>query len=93
MNRYIGILLFSILLMCSCKSDKKKAITISTPEKDAMEIVEYYKEVKNKEMSFAEYENIIRTKADIYIEEGRDTEEVQRFLRLANEAVRKIATE
>ncbi len=44
-------------------------------------------------MSFGEYENIIRTKADMYIEEGRDTEEVQRFLRLANEAISKIATE
>ncbi|TGY02157.1 MULTISPECIES: hypothetical protein [Bacteroidales] len=92
MNKYIGILLFCLMLICGC-NDKKKEITISTPEKDAKEIVEYYKEVQQKKMSFGEYENIIRTKADMYIEEGRDTEEVQRFLRLANEAISKIATE
>ena len=92
MNKYIGILLFCLMLICGC-NDKKKEITISTPEKDAKEIVEYYKEVQQKKKRFGEYENIIRTKADMYIEEGRDTEEVQRFLRLANEAISKIATE
>ena len=45
MNKYIGILLFCLMLICGC-NDKKKEITISTPEKDAKEIVEYYKEVQ-----------------------------------------------
>lgn len=51
MNKYIGILLFCLMLICGC-NDKKKEITISTPEKDAKEIVEYYKEVQQKKNEF-----------------------------------------
>ncbi len=47
MNKYIGILLFCLMLICGC-NDKKKEITISTPEKDAKEIVEYYIKRFNK---------------------------------------------
>ena len=73
--------------------DNKKKISISTPEKDAKEMSVYHKQVLKGEMTITEFENILNSKVNMYIKDGRDRDEVALFLDLSKEIMRNTALE
>jgi hypothetical protein len=85
-------------MLCLCSffiygCDNKKKISISTPEKDAKEMSVYHKQVLKGEMTITEFENILNSKVNMYIKDGRDRDEVALFLDLSKEIMRNTALE
>lgn len=65
----------------------------TTPEKDAKEMSVYHKQVLKGEMTITEFENILNSKVNMYIKDGRDRDEVALFLDLSKEIMRNTALE
>ena len=62
-------------------------------EKDAKEMSVYHKQVLKGEMTITEFENILNSKVNMYIKDGRDRDEVALFLDLSKEIMRNTALE
>ena len=70
MKRIIWLLCLCSFFIYGCDNNKK--ISISTPEKDAKEMSVYHKQVLKGEMTITEFENILNSKVNMYIKDGRD---------------------
>lgn len=53
----------------------------------------YHKQVLKGEMTITEFENILNSKVNMYINDGRDRDEVALFLDLSKEIMRNTALE
>lgn len=82
MRKIICILSLCIIFMCGCN----KKNSISTPQKDAAEIREYFQQSLKGEISSEEVRRIIQVKTDLYLE-NRGRDETEQFLRLATDAI------
>lgn len=91
MKRIIRMLCLCSFFIYGC--DNKKKISISTPEKDAKEMSVYHKQVLKGEMTITEFENILNSKVNMYINDGRDRDEVTLFLDLSKEIMRNTDLE
>lgn len=88
MKKIIWILCLCSFFIYGC--DNKTKISISTPEKDAEEMVVYHKQFLKDEISAEEFEYILNTKVNMYIEQGRGRDEAMRFMNLAKEAMQNV---
>lgn len=93
MKKIILILSLCVFFIYGCNNEKKASISISTPEKDAKEMSIYHKQVLKGEISQEEFLNILNTKVDMYIDNGRDRDEIALFLKLSNEIMRNTSVE
>ena len=90
MKRIIWMLCLCCFFIYGC--DNKKKISIPPPAPAAPAPV-YHIQVLKGEMTITEFENILNSKVNMYINDGRDRDEVTLFLDLSKEIMRNTDLE